>query len=73
MSEPKYKKGDKVWTVNGEGGIVYGVKLNSDNFRDRWYSVTLTAPNLRSGSSVRRGRCVYYREPDLKERNVGNV
>ena len=47
MSEPKYKKGDKVWTVNGEGGIVYGVKLNSNNFRDRWYSVTLTAPNLR--------------------------
>jgi hypothetical protein len=68
MSEPRYKKGDKVWTVNGEGGVIACVKWAHDNFRKRWYSVMLTVPNLALDSPSHLHQRLYYPEPELCER-----
>jgi hypothetical protein len=64
MSEPKYKKGDKVWTVLGDGGTVIDIR-HHNNFRKRLYKVLLTKLNYCVRPRSERRHSELFFEPDL--------
>lgn len=64
MSEPKYKIGDKVFTVLGDCGTIVAVQ-HHNSFRERLYRVLLTKLNYQVRSRSERRHCEVFHEFDL--------